>query len=61
MPCRLQELRPAISAANTTLTHTLGRSPRAADTATHLGVTEEAVLEGQEGARAYRATSLSTR
>ena len=60
VPRRLQELRIAITAANSTLTHTLGRSPTVADIATHLGVTEEEVLEGLEGARAYSATSLST-
>ncbi|MFI6238837.1 SigB/SigF/SigG family RNA polymerase sigma factor [Micromonospora sp. NPDC050795] len=60
VPRRLQELRLAITAANSTLTHTLGRSPKVADIATYLGVTEEAVLEGIEGARAYRTTSLST-
>ncbi|MEH1164121.1 SigB/SigF/SigG family RNA polymerase sigma factor [Micromonospora sp. CPCC 205539] len=60
VPRRLQELRLAISAANSTLTHALGRSPKVADIATYLGVTEEAVLEGIEGARAYRTTSLST-
>jgi len=60
VPRRLQELRLAITGANTTLTHTLGRSPTVADIAGHLGVTEEYVLEGLEGARAYTATSLST-
>ena len=60
VPRRLQELRLAITGANTTLTHTLGRSPTVADIAAHLGVTEEDVLEGLEGARAYNATSLST-
>ncbi|WP_422738050.1 SigB/SigF/SigG family RNA polymerase sigma factor [Micromonospora sp. WMMD729] len=60
VPRRLQELRLAISAANSTLTHTLGRSPTVADIAAHLDVSEEAVLEGLEGARAYRSTSLST-
>ncbi|MET8278553.1 SigB/SigF/SigG family RNA polymerase sigma factor [Micromonospora sp. NPDC005174] len=60
VPRRLQELRLSISAANSTLTHTLGRSPTVADIATYLDVSEEAVLEGLEGARAYRATSLST-
>ncbi len=60
IPRRLQELRLAISPANSTLTHTLSRSPKVVDIATYLGVTEEAVLEGLEGARAYRATSLST-
>ncbi|MFI7597290.1 RNA polymerase sigma factor SigF [Actinoplanes sp. NPDC049681] len=60
VPRRLQELRLAITAANSNLTHTLGRSPTVADIAEHLGVTEEDVLEGLEGSRAYNATSLST-
>src|SRR5690349_4727534 len=60
VPRRLQELRLAITEANSTLTHTLGRSPTVADIAAHLGVSEEDVLEGLEGARAYNATSLST-
>ena len=60
VPRRLQELRLAITEANSTLTHTLGRSPTVADISVHLGVTEEEVLEGLEGARAYNATSLST-
>jgi RNA polymerase sigma-B factor len=60
VPRRLQEMRLAITAANNTLTHTLGRSPTVADIATHLNVTEEEVLEGLEGGRAYSATSLST-
>jgi len=59
VPRRMQELRLAITGANSTLTHTLGRSPTVADIAGHLGVTEEDVLEGLEGARAYQATSLS--
>jgi RNA polymerase sigma-B factor len=60
VPRRLQELRLAITEANATLTHSLGRSPQVADIAVHLGITEEEVLEGLEGARAYNATSLST-
>ncbi|MEW2142247.1 RNA polymerase sigma factor SigF [Micromonospora vinacea] len=60
VPRRLQELRLSISAANSTLTQDLGRSPTVADIASYLDVTEETVLEGLEGARAYRATSLST-
>jgi RNA polymerase sigma-B factor len=60
VPRRLQELRLAITEANNTLTHTLGRPPMVADVAAHLGLTEEEVLEGLEGARAYNATSLST-
>ncbi|MEU4162526.1 RNA polymerase sigma factor SigF [Actinoplanes sp. NPDC026670] len=60
VPRRLQELRLAITGANNDLTHTLGRSPTVADIATHLGISEEDVLEGLEGARAYNSTSLST-
>ncbi|RSM40667.1 B/F/G family RNA polymerase sigma-70 factor, partial [Actinoplanes sp. ATCC 53533] len=40
VPRRLQELRLAITEANSTLTHTLGRSPTVADISVHLGVTE---------------------
>ena len=60
VPRRLQELRLAITEANATLTHTLGRSPTITDIATHLNTSEEDILEGLEGARAYNATSLST-
>ncbi|GAA1651272.1 hypothetical protein GCM10009828_095450 [Actinoplanes couchii] len=60
VPRRLQELRLAISEANNSLTHKLGRPPQVADIAAHIGITEEEVLEGLEGARAYNATSLST-
>ncbi|GAA2631584.1 RNA polymerase sigma factor SigF [Paractinoplanes durhamensis] len=60
VPRRLQELRLQISEANSTLTHQLGRPPLVADIAVHLGITEEDVLEGLEGARAYNTTSLST-
>ncbi|GAA4958188.1 SigB/SigF/SigG family RNA polymerase sigma factor [Actinoplanes utahensis] len=60
VPRRLQELRLAITGANSTLTHTLGRSPRVADIAGHLGISEDEVIEGLEGARAYHSTSLST-
>jgi RNA polymerase sigma-B factor len=60
VPRRLQELRLAITGANNDLTNTLGRAPTVADIATHLGISEEEVLEGLEGARAYNSTSLST-
>ncbi|MFI5839149.1 SigB/SigF/SigG family RNA polymerase sigma factor [Catenuloplanes sp. NPDC051500] len=59
VPRRLQELRLSISEANSSLVQSLGRSPTVADIAAHLKVTEEEVLEGLEGARAYTATSLS--
>jgi RNA polymerase sigma-B factor len=61
VPRRLQELRLAISDANSSLLQTLGRSPTVADIAAHLKLTEEEVLEGLEGARAYNAVSLSAR
>ncbi|MBB2947026.1 RNA polymerase sigma-B factor [Actinoplanes lutulentus] len=60
VPRRLQELRLAITAANSSLSHTLGRSPTVTDIAEHLKITEDEVLEGLEGARAYNSTSLST-
>ncbi|WP_306205201.1 SigB/SigF/SigG family RNA polymerase sigma factor [Actinoplanes sp. RD1] len=60
VPRRMQELRLSISEASNALTQTLGRSPTVADIAAHLNVTEEDVLEGLEGARAYSARSLST-
>jgi RNA polymerase sigma-B factor len=59
IPRRLQDLRLAINAANNTLTHSLGHAPTVADVAAHLGVTEDDVVEGLEGARAYQSTSLS--
>jgi RNA polymerase sigma-B factor len=60
VPRRLQEMRMAIGEANTRLTQLLGHAPTVAEVAAHLAVSEEEVLEGLEGARAYRATSLST-
>ncbi|GAA4605334.1 hypothetical protein GCM10023107_71640 [Actinoplanes octamycinicus] len=60
VPRRLQELRLAITTANNALTHDLGRSPTVADIAEYLNVTEDEVIEGLEGARAYNSTSLST-
>jgi RNA polymerase sigma-B factor len=60
VPRRLQELRLAITAANNELTQSLGRAPTVADVATHLKISEDEVLEGLEGGRAYTATSLST-
>ncbi|WP_306213629.1 SigB/SigF/SigG family RNA polymerase sigma factor [Actinoplanes sp. RD1] len=60
VPRRLQEMRIRITGARDELAHTLGRPPTVADVAAHLGVDEEAVLEGLEGGRAYSSTSLST-
>ncbi len=60
VPRRLQELWQRISAAGDELTHRNGHQPTVAELAAHLGIGEEEVLEGLEGARAYTATSLST-
>lgn len=59
VPRRLQEMRLAINDANTVLSQTLNRQPTVADIAGHLGVGEDEVVEGLEGGRAFRATSLS--
>jgi RNA polymerase sigma-B factor len=59
VPRRLQELRLAITAANTELVQVLKRSPTVADVATYLAITEDAVLEGLDAVRAYTAISLS--
>src|SRR5215216_3656872 len=60
VPRRLQELRLVIGEAAGTLAQQLGRSPTIADLASHLNLTEEEVIEGLEGARAYHAVSLQT-
>lgn len=60
VPRRLQELRLVISEAAGTLAQKLGRSPTVPDLAVHLKLTEEEVIEGLEGARAYHAVSLQT-
>jgi RNA polymerase sigma-B factor len=60
VPRRIQEMRMAITNAGNELLHTLGRGPTVAEVAAHLQVTEEEVIEGLEGARAYRGASLST-
>ena len=60
VPRRLQELRLVISEAAGTLAQDLGRSPTVADLATRLSISEEEVIEGLEGARAYHAVSLQS-
>jgi RNA polymerase sigma-B factor len=60
VPRSLQERRIALARATHTLTHRLRRSPTVAELAVELDISEEAVLEGLEGARAYHAVSLST-
>ena len=58
VPRRLQELRMSLGQATSELSQRTGRSPTVAELATHLGISEEEVLEGLEGAQAYSYTSL---
>jgi RNA polymerase sigma-B factor len=58
VPRRLQELKLDINAATDVLSHRLGRSPTVADLAGHLQRSEDEILEGLDGARAYSAVSL---
>src|SRR3989440_778819 len=60
VPRRLQELKLDINEATATLSQQLGRSPTVADIATYLQRSEDEVIEGLEGARAYSAVSLQT-
>jgi RNA polymerase sigma-B factor len=60
VPRRLQELKLDINIATAALAQSLGRSPTVADLAVHLQRGEEEIVEGLEGARAYRAVSLQT-
>jgi RNA polymerase sigma-B factor len=58
VPRRLQELRLAIARASDELEQTLDRLPTPADLASHLGLTEEEVLEGLVASNAYLPVSL---
>jgi len=58
VPRRLQELRQQISIASQDLGQKFGRSPTVAELSTHLGVSEEDILEGLESASAYSTMSL---
>jgi RNA polymerase sigma-B factor len=60
VPRRLQELKLDINEATATLSQQLGRSPTIADLAEYLHRSEDDILEGLEGARAYNAVSLQT-
>jgi RNA polymerase sigma-B factor len=60
VPRRLQEMWLAINEARSTCQSRLGRTPTVADIAAHLGVSQDDVIEGLDGARAYRASSLSS-
>lgn len=58
VPRNLQELTLDIERARDELGHALGRSPTVGEIATHLDVTEDAILEGLEAATRYRSGSL---
>jgi len=60
VPRRLQELKLDINEATATLSQRLGRSPTVADLAEYLKRSEDDIIEGLEGARAYNAVSLQT-
>ena len=60
VPRRLQELKLDINEATATLAQRLGRSPTITDIAGYLQRSEEDIIEGLEGARAYSAVSLQT-
>jgi RNA polymerase sigma-B factor len=60
VPRRLQEIRMRMTAADNALTHQLGRAPTVPEIAEFLGVSDEEIIEGIEGARAYQTASLST-
>jgi RNA polymerase sigma-B factor len=53
-------LKLDINEATSTLSQRLGRSPTVADIAEHLKRSEDEILEGLEGARAYSAVSLQS-
>ncbi len=58
VPRRLQELRMSIGAATAELSQKSGRSPTVAELAAHIGVSEDEIIEGLEGAQAYSTSSL---
>ncbi len=60
VPRRLQELNLAVNRAIEKLTVKLGHSPTVAELASHLGASEEDILEAQELGQAYNLLSLDT-
>ncbi|MFH8569401.1 SigB/SigF/SigG family RNA polymerase sigma factor [Streptomyces sp. NPDC017993] len=60
VPRRLQELRVDLARATERLINDLGREPKVAELAEHLGITEEEVVEGQIAANGYNAASIDT-
>ena len=60
VPRRLQELNLAVNRAIEKLTVKLDHSPTVAELATHLGASEEDILEAQELGQAYNLLSLDS-
>jgi RNA polymerase sigma-B factor len=60
VPRRLQELRMSIGSATAELSQRSGRAPTVAELAAHIGVSEDEIIEGIEGAAAYSTTSLDS-
>ncbi len=58
VPRRLQELRIALGRSTAELSQRSGRAPTIAELAAHLGISEDEVIEGLEGAQAYATASL---
>ena len=58
VPRRLQELRLSLTSATAELSQRNGRSPTVSELATHLGISDEEILEGLESANAYSTLSL---
>ena len=58
VPRRLQELSLNISTAEAELYQELGRSPTTAEVAARIGADEDDILEANEAARSYSATSI---
>ncbi len=59
-PRTIQRLQADISAARSDLVQQLGRSPRIAEVAEHLGVSEDSVVEALSADGCYAPTSLDT-
>jgi RNA polymerase sigma-B factor len=58
VPRRLQEARVELARATEALGSRLGRSPRVAELAEHMGISEDEVVEAQIASNGYHSTSL---
>jgi len=58
VPRRLQELQSELAVGISELSQKLGRSPTIRELASHLGLTEEQVIEATDSARAYSAVPI---